>query len=110
MGVNKVAVVTWMKSCYMGGRTADPSTAHPRGKPGQAGQVGFAPNEQTKSVVAHLRRSDPLRNRFPSPSAGLTFGGRPSGPCLYGDLCRVSSPSTCHRPGDCSHGAPGQAG
>jgi hypothetical protein len=40
MGVNKVAVVTWMKSCYMGGRTADPSTARPRGKPGQAGQVG----------------------------------------------------------------------
>jgi hypothetical protein len=27
--------------------------------------------------------------------AGLTFGGRPSGPCIYCDLCRVISPSTC---------------
>jgi hypothetical protein len=27
--------------------------------------------------------------------AGLTFGGRPSGPCFYGDLCRVISASTC---------------
>ena len=36
--------------------------------------------------------------------AGLTFGGRPSGPCIYGDLCRVISPSTCRRQVSCSHG------
>jgi hypothetical protein len=42
--------------------------------------------------------------------AGLTFGGRPSRPCIYGDLCRVISPSTCRRQVGCSHGTPGQAG
>jgi hypothetical protein len=29
--------------------------------------------------------------------AGLTFGGRPSGPCIQGDFCRVVSPSTWGR-------------
>ena len=27
MGVNEVGVVAWMKSCYVEGRTADPSAA-----------------------------------------------------------------------------------
>jgi hypothetical protein len=35
--------------------------------------------------------------------AGLTFGGRPSGPCICGDLCPVISPSTCPRQVSCSH-------
>jgi hypothetical protein len=34
--------------------------------------------------------------------AGLTFGGRPSGPCIYGDLCPVISPLTCRRLVSCS--------
>jgi hypothetical protein len=33
--------------------------------------------------------------------AGLTFGGRPSGPCIHGDLSGVISPSTCRRQLSC---------
>src|SRR5271163_4017393 len=29
--------------------------------------------------------------------AGLTFGTRPSGPCIHGAFCRVFSPSICCR-------------
>src|SRR6266851_9539597 len=39
--------------------------------------------------------------------AGLTFGGRPAGPCIYSDLCCVISPSTCRRQVSCS-AAPGK--
>ncbi len=40
--------------------------------------------------------------RFILTLAGLTFGGRPSGPCIHGDFCRVISLSTCRRQVDCS--------
>jgi hypothetical protein len=43
------------------------------------------------------------RKRISQPfRAGLTFGGRPSGPCTYGDLCPVSSLLTCRRHVGCS--------
>jgi hypothetical protein len=87
------------------------------------GQIGFASlHEQTREVPNDTGRADdrfgaaPTALGFSSGSisqpfrAGLTFGGRPSGPCTYGDLCCVISPSTCRRQVACSHGTPGQAG
>ena len=50
-----------------------------------------------RGLVPRLRRSDPLRDSISQPfRAGLTFGPRPSGPCIHGDLA-VISPSACLR-------------
>jgi hypothetical protein len=47
--------------------------------------------------VPRLRRSGPLGLISQPFRAGLTFGGRPSGPCIHGDLCSVISLFTCRR-------------
>ena len=46
---------------------------------------------RTIGLVPRLRRSDPLQGVDSQPfRAGLTFGGRPSGPCIYDHVCSVS--------------------
>jgi hypothetical protein len=66
---------------------------------GTPGQVGYAPNDTGRGDDRFSAAPTALGSSSGSISqpfrAGLTFGGRPSGPCFYGHLCRVISPSTC---------------
>jgi hypothetical protein len=78
----------------------------PHGSPGQAGQVGFAPKDtgsaDDRLSAAPTALGSSSRSISQPSRAGLTFGGRPSGPCIRGDLCRVISPSTCRKQVSCS--------
>jgi hypothetical protein len=78
----------------------------PHGEPGQ----GCAPNDTAGADGRFSAAPTALGSSSGSISqpfrAGLTFGGRPSGPCIYSDLCRVISPSTGRRQVSCSHGTP----
>src|ERR1700730_5296838 len=62
---------------------------------GAPGQVGFAPNDTGRADDRFSAAPTALGSSSGSISqpfrAGLTFGGRPSGPYIYGDLCRVIS-------------------
>jgi hypothetical protein len=72
-----------------------------------------APNEQTKSVVPHLRRSTAWQWAQPF-RAGLFFGAGPLGLNCKHRFPMFIPPLTCRRQVVCSgctsHGKPGQAG
>ncbi len=92
--------------------------ALPHGSPGRRDRSAFAPNDTGRADDWLSAAPTALGSSSGSISqpfrAGLTFGGRPSGPCIYADLCHVISPSTCPGQVSCSHGTlhgePGQAG